>query len=100
MLGAINVLGSVMIWKTEYAMTKHRVSRRKRLRRVRPAYGTERRRAERPSLRKLSPLMFKRHETPPYAPLYEHRPAAYMMGDKLLCHPAIYSAVLAQFEQR
>ncbi len=89
--GAINVLGSVMIWKTAHAMTMHRVSRRKRLRGARPRYGTERRLPRRRRLRKISPRFFNQHSAPPYGPLYEYRPGAYMMGDRLLVHPAVLS---------
>jgi len=91
---AVNILGSVMIWKTDMAVEMVPRSDRKSYRDFRPDYRRAHRImpiSSRP--RWLAILRSSRR----CGPRLRAKPAAYMMNGKLLCHPAIYDTVLRQF---
>lgn len=93
----MNILGSLMIWKTTDAVMRVPRSDRKQLRARRPDY----RRAH----RKMATTGWPRNvaiirSSRRCAPRFKLEPAAYMFAGKLICHPAIYDQVVKQFNSK
>lgn len=83
--GAVNVLGSMMIWYTDAACELVPRSDRRAYRAKRPIYGKHRKRSFSGLPRQVAIIWSSRR----CAPRLRAKPAMLMWGNKLLVHPAM-----------